>query len=313
MLIDSLMLVVAYVLGSIPVAWLVVRRLAHLDVRRIGSGNVGATNALRATSPAIGLLVALADAGKGALAIGVARRAHASDTAVRARRRLRRSSATWPRSGCEFRGGKGVATASGAFAVLSPLAAGVALVVFVAVVWMTRLVSLGSLARRAGLPAVAWTFRRGAIGGRGALAALIVFRHRATSGGSRAPSGRRPARCIMQPIAVLGAGSWGTALAVHLARLGHDVRLWARDPALVADMPSARENAVICRASCSRGVSADRRSVDRPRAARARRVRGAVARVRAVHRAVSAAPAGVRLIVSATRVSRRTRCCACRR
>ena len=45
-------------------------------------------------------------------------------------------------------------------------------------------------------------------------------------------------------VAVLGAGSWGTALAVHLARVGHDVRLWGRDPALVADMNARRANAV---------------------------------------------------------------------
>jgi glycerol-3-phosphate dehydrogenase (NAD(P)+) len=48
----------------------------------------------------------------------------------------------------------------------------------------------------------------------------------------------------MGTVGVLGAGSWGTALAVHLARIGHDVRLWARDPALVKEMRLARENAV---------------------------------------------------------------------
>jgi glycerol-3-phosphate dehydrogenase (NAD(P)+) len=48
----------------------------------------------------------------------------------------------------------------------------------------------------------------------------------------------------MRSVAVLGAGSWGTALAVHLARVGHDVRLWARDPALVVDMKGRRANAV---------------------------------------------------------------------
>ncbi|MFN7979380.1 MAG: NAD(P)H-dependent glycerol-3-phosphate dehydrogenase [Vicinamibacterales bacterium] len=48
----------------------------------------------------------------------------------------------------------------------------------------------------------------------------------------------------MRSVAVLGAGSWGTALAVHLARVGHRVQLWARDPALVADMQARRANAV---------------------------------------------------------------------
>lgn len=48
----------------------------------------------------------------------------------------------------------------------------------------------------------------------------------------------------MRRVAVLGAGSWGTALSVHLARVGHDVRLWARDPALADDMAARRANAV---------------------------------------------------------------------
>ena len=48
----------------------------------------------------------------------------------------------------------------------------------------------------------------------------------------------------MRTIAVLGAGSWGTALAVHLGRLGHEVRLWARDPRLVAEIRARRANAV---------------------------------------------------------------------
>ena len=48
----------------------------------------------------------------------------------------------------------------------------------------------------------------------------------------------------MRSVAVLGAGSWGTALAVHLGRLGHDVRLWGRDRLLVDDMRARRANAV---------------------------------------------------------------------
>lgn len=49
---------------------------------------------------------------------------------------------------------------------------------------------------------------------------------------------------MIRTVAVLGAGSWGTSLAVHLSRIGHDVRLWARDPALVDDMEARRANAV---------------------------------------------------------------------
>ena len=59
-------------------------------------------------------------------------------------------------------------------------------------------------------------------------------------------------------IAVLGSGSWGTALAVHLARTGHDVRLWARDHALASTMASVRENAAYLPGiSLPRGADAD--------------------------------------------------------
>ena len=179
MLIDSLMLVVAYVLGSIPVAWLVVRRLAHLDVRRIGSGNVGATNALRATTPTIGLLVALADAAKGALAVWLARRTHASDGAVAiaaVASVVGHVAPIWLR----FRGGKGVATASGAFAVLAPVAAAAAFVVFVAVAWGTRVVSLASLAATLALVGTAaWHEPTLVKEAAAAVAAVIVLKHHA--------------------------------------------------------------------------------------------------------------------------------------
>ena len=179
MLTDAAAIVAAYALGSIPIAWFVVRRWAQVDLRGVGSGNVGATNALRATSPAIGLLVALADAGKGALAIWVARRAHASDTAVALAAVAAVAGHVAP-VWLKFRGGKGVATASGAFAVLAPLAAAVALGVFVMVVSITRLVSLGSLAATLALVGItAWHDPARIAEAAGLVAAIIVFRHAA--------------------------------------------------------------------------------------------------------------------------------------
>jgi glycerol-3-phosphate acyltransferase PlsY len=175
--VDTAAVVAAYALGSIPVALLAVRRVAHLDVRSIGSGNVGATNALRATTPAVGLLVALADAAKGAIAVWLARRTQASDGAVAlaaVASVLGHVAPIWLR----FRGGKGVATASGAFAVLAPAAALAAVAVFVAVVWWTRLVSLGSLAATLALVVAAvWSeplfVKEAAI----AVAVVIVLKH----------------------------------------------------------------------------------------------------------------------------------------
>jgi glycerol-3-phosphate acyltransferase PlsY len=190
MLVDSVAVVAAYVLGSIPVAWLAVRRWAHLDVRRIGSGNVGATNALRATTPAIGLFVALADAAKGAIAVWVARRAHASDAAVAmaaVAAVVGHVAPVW----LKFRGGKGVATASGAFGVLAPLAAGAALVVFVVTAWATRLVSLASLAATLALVGTAaWHERLFVKEAAAAVAAIVVLRHHANISRLRAGTER---------------------------------------------------------------------------------------------------------------------------
>jgi acyl phosphate:glycerol-3-phosphate acyltransferase len=188
--VDSAAVVAAYALGSIPVALLAVRRVARLDVRRIGSGNIGATNALRATTPAIGLLVALADAGKGAIAVWLARRAQASDGAVAlaaVAAVLGHIAPIWLR----FRGGKGVATGSGAFAVLAPVAALAAVGVFIAVVWWTRLVSLGSLAATLALVATAaWAEPVFVKEAAAAVAAMIVLKHHANISRLRAGTER---------------------------------------------------------------------------------------------------------------------------
>jgi glycerol-3-phosphate acyltransferase PlsY len=188
--IDAAAIIAAYALGSIPVALLVVRRVARLDVRRIGSGNVGATNALRATTPAIGLLVAVADAAKGAAAVWLARRTQASDGAVALAAVacvVGHVAPIWLR----FRGGKGVATASGAFAVLAPLVALAAVTVFVAVVWLTRLVSLGSLLGTVALVGTAaWLeplfVKEAAV----AVAVVVVLKHHANIARLRAGTER---------------------------------------------------------------------------------------------------------------------------
>ncbi len=188
--VDGAAVAAAYVLGSIPVALLAVRRVAHVDVRRVGSGNVGATNALRATTPAIGLLVALADAGKGAIAVWLAWRAHASDGAVAlaaVAAVVGHVAPVW----LWFRGGKGVATASGAFAVLAPVAALAAVVVFVAVVWWTRLVSLASLlATLALVGTAAWAEPTLVTEAAAAVAAVIVLKHHANIARLRAGTER---------------------------------------------------------------------------------------------------------------------------
>lgn len=175
----TLVVTVAYLVGSIPFAFLLSRRRG-VDLRQVGSGNVGASNVLRTSGVRTAVIAMTLDGIKGALAVLVAQRLTAGPAvpvAAGLASVLGHIFPVWLR----FHGGKGVATAAGVFAVLTPLALGVAGGVFVLAVWVTRYVSVGSLAG-----AVALTATTAAIGapvavavGAGLALALIVFRHRA--------------------------------------------------------------------------------------------------------------------------------------
>ncbi|MBI4887137.1 MAG: glycerol-3-phosphate 1-O-acyltransferase PlsY [Acidobacteria bacterium] len=144
---------VGYVTGSVPFAFLLARRRG-VDLRRRGSGNVGAANVLRTSGLGSGLAALTLDALKGALAVIIAQGLTASPAAPVAAGLASIVGHTYP-VWLRFRGGKGVATAAGAFAVLAPLAALVAAGVFAVVVSITRYVSLGSIAAAVALPAAA--------------------------------------------------------------------------------------------------------------------------------------------------------------
>jgi acyl phosphate:glycerol-3-phosphate acyltransferase len=171
--------VLSYLLGSVPFGLILVRIFRGLDVRQTGSGNIGATNVAR-SSPALGLLTLFLDALKGSAAVVVAimlsrgeimgwadsnlpyypehpwtpmptivaiRAATAALFAV-----LGHLFPVW----LKFRGGKGVATGLGAFALLMPKTILVMLGIFIAVVAAFRYVSLGSIVTVALFPLVAW-------------------------------------------------------------------------------------------------------------------------------------------------------------
>jgi acyl phosphate:glycerol-3-phosphate acyltransferase len=172
-------ILVGYAMGSVPFAFLVARR-AGIDVRVAGSGNVGAANVLRTTGTPLGVAVMMLDIAKGAAAVfltylgagTIASMAAAGAAAI-----VGHIYPVWLR----FHGGKGVAVAAGAFAVLAPAAAGTALMAFLATVWATRIVSLGSVVATVTLPSAAWLAgspRAVVIAAAGG-AALILFRHRA--------------------------------------------------------------------------------------------------------------------------------------
>jgi glycerol-3-phosphate acyltransferase PlsY len=135
--------VAAYLIGSIPFALLLARRHG-IDVRRVGSGNLGATNVLRTVGARAAIVTLLLDAGKGTMAVVVAQQL-ADGTVVPVLGALAAIVGhVWP-VWLGFRGGKGVATAAGAFALLAPVALSVAALAFGLTVWLTRFVSLGSI------------------------------------------------------------------------------------------------------------------------------------------------------------------------
>ncbi len=151
---------VSYLLGSIPFGYLLVRVFRGEDVRSSGSGNIGATNVAR-KSPALGVATLLLDAGKGLAAVLLARAlfggSHQNLTLTIAALFdvVGHMFPVW----LKFRGGKGVATAFGSFAVIAPKSILCLVAVFLIVVAATRYVSLGSVAAAALFPVLAWGMR----------------------------------------------------------------------------------------------------------------------------------------------------------
>jgi len=165
---DISLILIAYLLGSIPFGYLIVRVLAGADVRATGSGGTGATNVSRRAGKAAGLITLMLDAVKGAAAIVVTRwmvglplfRA-AEFASARAQWFIAAAAVTvvighifpiW----LGFRGGKGVATGVGVFAVLAPLPLLAAGFVFGLIVWRWRYVSLGSIVSAGSIPLFIW-------------------------------------------------------------------------------------------------------------------------------------------------------------
>jgi acyl phosphate:glycerol-3-phosphate acyltransferase len=146
--------VVAYLVGSIPFGLILTRLGGAGDVRRIGSGNIGATNVLRTGRKGLALATLFLDMLKGGLPAWLAFRYFGPDMAVVAGLGtvLGHCFPVWLR----FRGGKGVATAAGVVLALAPLVAGLVVLVFVAVVGISRYVSLASLLAALSAPALAW-------------------------------------------------------------------------------------------------------------------------------------------------------------
>ena len=157
---------IAYLLGSIPFGFLLVLLFLKQDIRKSGSGNIGATNVLRSGRRGLGILTFILDAGKGYVAVSVTRYVighyFGGNEAIHAAA----VAAVFAVVGHVFpiwlrgKGGKGVATALGVFLALAPLAALSAFITFIVIVGISRYVSLASIVSAASFPCFAWLWSR---------------------------------------------------------------------------------------------------------------------------------------------------------
>ena len=178
MLVTILLIFVAYVIGSVPTGYLL-GKFRGVDVRTIGSGNVGATNVARAVGKSQGVITLIADAAKGYLPVFIALQLGQDSLTVALTATAAFLGHLYPLF-LNFQGGKGVATGFGALLALAPIATLVLVVVFVLTVIATRIVSLGSLATAVAAPLSLWFFHQPpiivAIGC--FLGAMVMMRHR---------------------------------------------------------------------------------------------------------------------------------------
>ena len=178
-----------YLLGSIPFGLLLTRAAGLGDIRAIGSGNIGATNVLRAGSKGLGAATFLLDVLKGASAVWMGALLSTALAIPAPQRDIEGLAALCAVLGhmfpvwLGFWGGKGVATGFGVFLVAAPIAALAAIAVFAVVLALSRYVSLASILGAASFPAFAWFLEPNSrsvfffcvmVG----VAALVIFKHR---------------------------------------------------------------------------------------------------------------------------------------
>lgn len=174
----ALAVTLAYLAGCIPTGLLLARR-AGVDVRRVGSHNIGATNVTRTVGVRLGLLTLAGDALKGALPVALAGAAGATPGLVGAVGVACVVGHVFPVT-LGFRGGKGVATGLGVLVVIAPVVAACAVVLFSACVALTRRVSVGSLVASIAAPPILMLAggSRPLVVAMAVVSALVVVRHR---------------------------------------------------------------------------------------------------------------------------------------
>jgi acyl phosphate:glycerol-3-phosphate acyltransferase len=177
--VSVLAVMAAYLVGAIPTGWLVARAFGMGDIRRQGSGNIGATNVLRTVGRLPAILTLLGDVLKGYLAVVLGTTLGGGEPAVSAAAAVAAVAGNCWSVFLGFRGGKGVATGLGALLRLVPWATVAAVPVFVVIVASFRYVSLGSLLAAACVPlgALLLGYPRASIIASLLVAAIVVGRH----------------------------------------------------------------------------------------------------------------------------------------
>ena len=179
---------IAYLLGSVPTGYLLVRLFRHEDIRSVGSGNIGATNVLRSGGKGLGAATFLLDVLKGATPVLIAGWIAPQFATAVPPRDIEALAAVVAVLGhmfpvwLGFKGGKGVATGFGVFLVAAPWAALAAIGVFIVVLLITRYVSLASILGAASFPLFAWFLVRGDrpapfVAAQIVVALLIILKH----------------------------------------------------------------------------------------------------------------------------------------
>ncbi len=173
---------VAYVLGSIPFGYLIVRWQQGIDVRTTGSGSIGATNVMRNLGIIGFVATFILDVGKGVAAVLLAGRWTGHDPVWVASAAVAAVVGHCFPAWLKFRGGKGVAAGVGVFIALAPVQVGLVLVIFAMIVAIWRYISLGSIIATAAFPVLVHFMQHAplpiTLGAAGA-AAVIIARHQA--------------------------------------------------------------------------------------------------------------------------------------
>ena len=177
-----IVLAVAWLIGGIPFGWLLVKLKSGRDVRDLGSGNIGATNVMRTTGPAAGIITLLLDIAKGFVAVWIADRYLLGSPAWMSAAAIAvMLGHAWPPL-LKFKGGKAVASFVGAFLYLTPVPLFACLIVFVVTVAYTRYISLGSILAASLFPFGVWLIEHPpapVVIAALVAAVFIVVRHRA--------------------------------------------------------------------------------------------------------------------------------------